>query len=124
VSEQEHPTAPRDKVAPSATVRLAWWFGIYFAAQLPLVTCIAGFYLFPLGLARLVVSAGGSGSMPGGIMLFLVVLPYLFYIVHFLVAMNTRSKATFQILMVVLLVVVIFNLVGCESTMDGLHNIN
>ncbi len=62
--------------------------------------------------------------MPGGIMLFLVVLPYLFYIVHFLVAMNTRSKATFQILMVVLLVVVIFNLVGCESTMDGLHNIN
>lgn len=111
------------RLEPPAKIRTAWWFGIYFAAQLPLISMIAAFYLFPIGLSRAFVPASAGGDNKSLMWLFLLG-PYVIYLAHFIATLTVRSKKFFQILMVMLIVLVVLNLVGCESILDDLHGIN
>ena len=116
--------SPR-KLDPPVKIRAALWFGIYFAAQLPLISMTAGFYLFPTGLFKVLIPVGTNGiSGPGPLFWFVLFGPYVIYLVHLIATLNVRSKAVFQILLVVLIVLVVLNLAGCESIVQGLHNIN
>ena len=107
---------------PPRRTRAAWWFGIYFVAQIPLISLIAGFYLFPIGLFRPLFPPDGGDNAPSA---FLVIVgPYVVYLMHLIASLNVRSRNIFQLLMVVLIVLVVLNLVGCESMVEGLHNIH
>ena len=107
---------------PPRKTRAALWFGIYFAAQLPLISVIGAFYLFPTGLFRSFFPTNGEISPSVGIAV--IVVPYVVYLVHLIASLNVRSRTTFQMLLVILFVMVVMNLVGCKSMLDGLHNIH
>ena len=106
---------------PSLGNRILWWFGIYFAAQLPLIKYIAGFYLFPFGLAvyyRFLISSGDGQNQ--GWMLF----PYALYVIHLVLSLCWPNPKAFRILMIILVVIVVLNLVGCEMMFRNLSNIH
>jgi hypothetical protein len=110
---QEEPTRP---------VRLAWWFGIYFLAQLPLIKLIGGFYLYPMGLATFFLQ--GMPENQRSSMAFLVFVPYGIYLAHLIASLWARKAGTFIILMIVLIVLVTMNTAGCSSTLEGIQNIH
>ena len=104
---------------PSPGIRLLWWFGIYFAAQLPLVTMAPAFWMFPVGLsfylAPLVPTAYADSSKE-----LIPDLGYIFYALHLALSLIFPSRRVFLILMLILTVAVVANLAGCASEMHGL----
>jgi predicted small secreted protein len=118
------PSAPYE---PSVGTRLLWWFGIYFAAQLPLIFFIPFFWAFPLGLATYILFMFPSieshpRSHPFAIEL-VYTLAYTFYLWHLILSLAVRSKRTFVVLMIILIIVVCLNLSSCSDGMAGLGQI-
>jgi signal transduction histidine kinase len=123
VSEPESRSSPDENLAPTTGVRLAWWFGLYFLPQIPLIQLIGGFYLFPIGLFRVLVPQRYDPDMES-LGWALIVVPYVIYVAHLVVSLSVRKKLTFQILMIILIILAVLNLSGCEEIVQGLHNIN
>jgi hypothetical protein len=97
--------------SPSLEVRLRWWFGIYFVAQLPLVLYVAFEPLFPMGLLGLWLSPKDLNIYFQTILLY----SYAFYIAHLILSLSLPSKRAFRILMVILIAAVLLNLAGCMT---------
>ena len=98
--------------APSVGVRLLWWFGIYFGAQLPFYIRAPGLIIwigkFPEGaLAPFVPS--DFVSDPGGI---LGTLGYAVYLGHFILNLVVRTKRVFFLLMIILILLLCLTLYG------------
>jgi hypothetical protein len=95
--------------------RLLWWFGIYFGLQLPLIMLFPFILNFPWGLAPYFAFIFGSSNEPAFRM-----TGYLFYFVHFLATITLSSRAIFNVLRIVLIIVVILNTVSCMKTTNPL----
>jgi len=121
VSEQGKPQ--EEKPAPSLTVRLAWWFGIYFAGQLPLIYYIGAICFFPVGLG-LYLDYFLPAEPEKGPSSFVIFLPYAFYVVHLLFTTFVQSKNAFRILMTILIIIVVLNSVGCATMWNNVSSIH
>jgi hypothetical protein len=110
-----NPTTAKVPYEPSLPLRLLLWFGLYFGAQLPLIPYRQDWAWFPLGLLGPFVYllnkiTGAEIALP---MWTLRVL-YIGYALHLIASLVVRRRKTFQLLIWILLVLVIFNLGGCE----------
>ena len=98
--------------SPSLRVRLIWWFGVYFAAQLPLIMFLPFEPMFPLGLLALWLP---GKDFNGGLFEPILVSSYGFYIVHLILSLSLPSKMAFRILTIILIIAVVLNLAGCMT---------
>ena len=123
---------PRQQAAASCLkIRLAWWFGLYFAAQVPLALYIRHFWdlrvihiialtpYFPIGLGWM-ISSHVVYNLParfqGSFTQFCdTYLPYLIYLTHFGTSLLVRSKRVFYFLMLALIVILVLSLSSCAS---------
>ena len=123
------------KNPPPLPVRLFWWFGIYIAAQLPLIPLLCllnkgwprlswDWFLFPTGMAWwLFILTSWLGNAIGRVshtageyyVLALMVLPWFGYAVHLFYSLRVSKRVTFLILMWILVGIVLFNLGSCAS---------
>ncbi len=116
---------------PSVGIRLVWWFGVYFGAQVPLLLYINHFWnfkvigiiamirAFPFGLGHMISThltydlpakyQGVCSQFCNGY------LPYLIYLAHLGVSLAVRSKRVFYLLMLALAVILALNLSSCVS---------
>ncbi len=113
--------------APRTRNRLLWWFGIYLAAQLPLIPLVLPLrgwmrFLFPTGMAwpliyltgGLLARIGKVGSAYGEyFVITLMIVPWILYAVHLFLSLSVRSRRHFLILLWILGALVLFNLGSC-----------
>jgi hypothetical protein len=122
-------TDNEDRPAPSRGIRLLCWFGIYVAAQLPLIPWMYRFDrtlwpLFPMGMEwglicligalvpRVIWEAGGDQFQYCAWWV-AAVLPWVTYVVHFVCTLCVRNRRTFLTLVWILIGVVLFNTASC-----------
>jgi hypothetical protein len=118
---------------PSVGVRLLWWFGIFLAAQLPLIPlilwihCNSGriWFVFPMGLewpfflltAWLVPQPDPTTSFAQNLhyayRIIMMVFPWAIYAVHLFLSLCIRERRHFLILMWILGAIVLLNLASC-----------
>jgi hypothetical protein len=101
---------PKSSRAPALGKRLAWWFGIYIVAQLPLIFSGVPFWAFPMGLAALFL-LGLSGPDFSN---WLAPFGYTLYVCHLALSLIVKSKRVFLFLMIILIIMVSLNLYSCE----------
>jgi hypothetical protein len=112
-------SAIQGRLAPSIVIRLLWWFGIYFAAQIPFIIGHdrpAWVVMFPTLLGFL--TAPIWHLFPDrpfitivGFLCF-VAFPYGVYGLHLYATLKTRSHARFDLLLVVLVLLVLLTQFG------------
>jgi hypothetical protein len=113
---ETEPQKPREKTpAPSRIARFAWWFGIYLAAQLPLIKHAGVFWMYPLGLSNFLMFYNINIPLWCGSGLTLVCVPYVIYLVHLVLSLSVTKKR-FLFMMILLIVIVSLNTVGCEAS--------
>jgi len=106
---------PKPPYEPKLLVRVLFWFGIYFAAQLPLIAYHADFVWFPLGLVGpFVILADKLTRSEIHLPAWTLNATYAFYAVHLAASLIVRRRKTFYILVWILIFIVLFNLAGCE----------
>jgi hypothetical protein len=103
---------------PRIRIRLLWWFGIYFGGQLPLVKALFFFPLFPLGLLEWIPRPRDNPIHPPNFAPF-IVAAYGFYLAHFILSVWFSRATAFRILMISLLVVIVFNTIGCWQGLEA-----
>jgi len=118
---ETEPEKPREKTsAPSRKVRLAWWFGIYMAGQVPLI--IWGLFhrapgllfvpfIFPWELGCILAPLLSIWPMAlepvkGGLLFF---SGYVFYAGHLYETLKAPTRRRFDFLLLVLVIVVLVN---------------
>jgi len=115
-------------------VRLLWWFGIYLAAQLPLIPWALNidWHLWPLfpmamewgfiGLVswlvpRSVFEAGGNQHaaqiLENCVWWVAAILPWATYVTHLICTLCVRKRRSFLILMWILIGIVLLNITSC-----------
>ena len=121
--------------APHRVIRLLLWFGIYFAAQLPLIPwgCKIDWHLWPLypmtmewSFVSLVTwlmphmpnnSDGSITSTRQAIETCIwtvgEIFPWATYVVHLICTLCVRKRRSFLILMWILIVIVALNFASC-----------
>jgi hypothetical protein len=116
--ETESKKPREEKPAPSLVVRLAWWFGIYMAGQIPLM--IHGLahgifflipFIFPLALGD--VLAPFVNLLPEFLGKVMIVTSFFagfaFYGWHLYATLKVTSCRRFDFLLIVLVIVVLVN---------------
>jgi hypothetical protein len=119
---------------PSRGIRLLWWFGIYFAAQLPLIPW--GYHLnwhlwplFPMAMEwgfiglvswlvpRSVFEAGGNQNTAQILQICIwwvaIILPWATYVTHLIWTLCIRTRRSFLILIWILIGIVLLNIASC-----------
>jgi hypothetical protein len=121
-TEPEKPQ--KETPAPGTAVRLAWWFGIYIAAQIPLVVYAfdqqgidaIGYALFepfyfPLILGFIL--APFANLLPDSYATFtgpcLMIAGYAFYLWHLIQTIKAKNRCRFDLLLLLLVAVVFLN---------------
>jgi len=127
-------TDNQNRPAPSRTIRLLCWFGIYVAAQLPLVPW--AYYidwrlwpLFPMAMEwgficlvsalvpRSLLEMGGNQYSADIVRYFLwwvaAILPWAAYFTHFTCTLFVRERRSFLILIWILIGIVLLNIASC-----------
>jgi hypothetical protein len=98
------------------------WFGIYFAAQLPLVAYYQFVTLFPAGLISAYISPflppPENDYFPVLRCTPAVIFGYVFYFVHFFLTLVASRPGAFRILIRILIVAVILNFTGCAISVS------
>jgi Na+-driven multidrug efflux pump len=74
------------------------------------------FYAFPSGLAYFYTPSVYPYASPSFrfYVKVLALSPYVFYLIHFVLSMTLPSRRAFKWLMIILIIVVTLNLIGCE----------
>jgi hypothetical protein len=125
----------KSSYSPSFGIRLLWWFGIYFAAQLPLIPWALKmdwrlWPLFPMAMEWGFVCFVGAlmphmPNNPDGsitstrqaiencIWTVAIIFPWATYISHFVCTLRVRKRRSFLILMWILGGILISNLASC-----------
>ena len=108
-------TDPKPPYQPGLLVRLLIWFGIYFAAQLPLIPYHADYVWYPFGLVMpFVMLADKLTHSEIHLPALTLNILYVFYAAHLAASLIVRPRRTYYILIWILVFLVIFNLAGCE----------
>ena len=115
---------------PSIRTRLLCWFGIYFAAQLPLIPWALNINwqawpLFPMAMEwgligliswlvpRSLFDAGGNQPLENCVWWVAAIFPWVTYIAHLICTLCVRKRRSFLILMWILIGIVLLNLASC-----------
>ena len=124
-----------DRPAPNRFIRLLWWFGIYLAAQLPLIPWALNmdwhlWPLFPMAMEWSFVCLV-SALMPhmpnnpdGSITAtrqtienftwtVAIILPWATYVIHLIWTLCVRRRRSFLILIWILIGIVVLNVASC-----------
>lgn len=95
-SDQPNPKAPYQ---PSLHIRLLAWFGIYFAAQLPLIPYHADLVWFPMGIfGPFVLLADKITRTEIALPIWTLKAAYALYTVHLAASLIVRRRKMFRIL--------------------------
>jgi hypothetical protein len=118
---ETEPQKPREELpAPSRNVRLAWWFGIYLAGQVPLIILglihqapglilVPFFFPWELGGIFALVQFVLPESVTIAVSPLFFILPYAFYLGHLVATLRAHTRRRFDFLLLVLVIVVLFN---------------
>lgn len=123
--------APASRFEPSRKIRLAWWFGVYFAAQVPLmppsqwIQAIRFLPLYPTGFGYAWLKNSSDLTLRmGPLFLLCLAIPYLVYLLHLGLVLLLPGKRAFMMLMAILIVVVTLNTVSCSDVLHSLAQVN